>query len=500
MGIKDLNPFLEERCPACIDAIAYSDLREKRIAIDADNVLMKLMTRAYKQVVNHTDVCVRDPDHNAVIRIWLGHLKNEILKFLNYGITPIFVFDGKYIDEKSATQLKRREDRKKTLDAAEKLKAEMRLLDPLEITPQMVKKLREKMQNLGTVLSEDKELVKRLLKSLGIPVLIATGEGEKLCAMLCIEGKVDAVLSTDTDVIAMGCPILLTGEEVYVTSTKTGNRERGMKCTKFKPILKALNLEYSSFLDLCIMGGCDFNRNIPRIGIITAYDKHINIYKSIDNLTLDSEKISILNHIRCREIFKLEKSVDICQIIPFPSLNVNTDFTLYLFSQNNANPMEGDTKELVEVLEGYGVEVKDWIDSFRDAYKFLPQPSEICIPKYPSLAASRMKINVKSSPSCISSDSGNSNEKEEIQKEQEEKTPDTIETVLAAGVVGAPIFGAHASPEKMKPSDVKAIANHQYLKYMEKSKGIIPPIPLTSESSNPQTIPTKRVFKLNIKA
>ncbi len=52
MGIKSLNPFLKEKCPEAFKDLPYSYFRGKRVAVDSDNVLRKLMSRAHKEVVN----------------------------------------------------------------------------------------------------------------------------------------------------------------------------------------------------------------------------------------------------------------------------------------------------------------------------------------------------------------------------------------------------------------------------------------------------------------
>jgi len=193
MGIKNLNPYLKKECPEAFKDIPYSYFKGKRIAVDSDNILMKLMSRSHKEVVNMTNVCAEEPDRKLILERWLGHIKDEILKFLKFGITLIFVFDGAYIDEKSATQLKRRSEKQKRINEASELKKKILETDILERTPQMITELRKKMHHLGSIKTEEKELIFKFLSQIGFPVLYATGEGEKLCAMLCIEGKVDGV-------------------------------------------------------------------------------------------------------------------------------------------------------------------------------------------------------------------------------------------------------------------------------------------------------------------
>ena len=192
MGISNLNQYLKKECPEAFKDIPYSYFKGKRIAVDSDNILRKLMSRAHKEVVNVTNVCVEEPDRKLILERWFGHVKDEIVKFLKYGITLIFVFDGAYIDEKSDTQLKRRAEKEKRVKEASELKAKIMELDELERTPQMITELRKKMHHLGTIKPDEKKLISDILSQIGFPVLYATGEGEKLCVMLAIEGKVSA--------------------------------------------------------------------------------------------------------------------------------------------------------------------------------------------------------------------------------------------------------------------------------------------------------------------
>ena len=360
MGIKNLNAFVKEKAPNAFRDVPYSFFRGKRVAVDSDNVLRKLMARAYKQIVNRTDVCTQEVDRKQVKDLWLQHVKDEISKFLRFGITLLFVFDGSYIDEKSATQTKRKDAKKKMIKEAEDMKKKVLEVDELERTPQMVTELRKKMHHLGNILPEEKDLICELLKQLGFPVLFATEEGEKLCAMLCIEGYVDAVYSRDTDVVAMGCPISF-GEEAGWINVN-GKSEMAIKCCFFADILPGLKMEYPTFLDLCIMCGCDFNSNIRLIGVVKAY-KLLLEYKSIDNLPskFDQSK-EILNHMRCREIFGRQKAADICQIEIVNNLDLSA--------------LE---KVNLALFEKHGI--SEWISDLKILYKMFTVPSDILIEK-----------------------------------------------------------------------------------------------------------------------
>ena len=371
MGIKSLNPFLKEKVPAAFQNIPYSYFKGKRVAIDSDNVLRKLMSRAHKEIVNQTDVCSEEPDRSLIVQRWLIHIKDELRKFLHNGITPIFIFDGAYIDAKSKTQLKRREDKQKKLKEAEDLKCQILQLDELERTPQMVTDLRKKMHHLGYIKPDEKELIINIFKSLGIPVLFATEEGEKLCAMLNIEGKVDAVYSRDTDVVALGAPLSFGEDAGWIYNPESKRTEMSLKCTVFRPILSTLKMEYETFLDLCIMSGCDFNDNIYRVGVNTSY-KLLKTYKNIDRLP-EKYKKDVLNHTRCREIFKREKAQDICQTEIILNIDMNKDYD-------------------IQMLKEYGV--SDWVNDVLSLYSNFPIPSNTFIEKPPSYSASRVNLRI----------------------------------------------------------------------------------------------------------
>ena len=403
MGIKGLNAFLRKKSPSCFIELPSSYFQGKRVAIDSDNVLFRFKCRAWKEIVDQTDVTTQSIDEDLVRKRFIYHVKYYLIGLLKTGVTPIFVTDGEYIMEKSKTQLKRREDKQKLIRDAKNMKSSILELDELDRTPSMITDLRKKMHHLGSLSREDKDIVLDILSAVGIPVLRATGEGEQLCAMLCIEGKVDAVYSRDSDLTAFGCPLTINEPSGYIYNEQTKLTEEGYKCTTFKPVLRDLQMEYQCFVDLCIMSGCDFNDNIPHLGVGKSYNlliKHNSIDELPDNLHRRStcvkhetckriteefeNQIDCLNHVRCREIFKHQPSSEICQDEIILDINVVID-------------------ELRDRLQTYGAE--DWIKDVVPLYKDLPRPSNDIIEKRPSLQRSKLKLNIiglkKSSPKYV---------------------------------------------------------------------------------------------------
>ncbi len=190
-------------------------------------------------------------------------------------------------------------------------------------------------QQILVVSPEDFALTKELFDILKVPYYQAPLEAETTCADLCKRSLVAAVLSEDTDVLAYGAPVFLSKID-----TATDN------CVQINhsTLLEGLELTYDEFLDLCIMCGTDYNKNIFRIGPEKAY-KLIKQYRNIDEIAKRTKHdISILNHIRGRELFKEYEQFDV--VIPYCGAP--------------------DFEKLVQFMERYKIRVN--LESLRKAF------------------------------------------------------------------------------------------------------------------------------------
>lgn len=112
----------------------------------------------------------------------------------------MWVFDGKPPDLKSRTLEKRKENR----DKAEEEKGEA-FEDGDEFKMQ---KMAQRTVKVSKNMVED---AKRLIKSMGFPIIQAPGEAEAFCAYLTKCGKAYATVSEDMDSLTFGSPILIRG-------------------------------------------------------------------------------------------------------------------------------------------------------------------------------------------------------------------------------------------------------------------------------------------------
>ena len=134
---------------------------------------------------------------------------------------------------------------------------------------------------------------KELLEKSGIPYCTAPEDAEKYCAFLQKNGLVDYTVTDDTDASTFGCPIILkTSVNKSITEINTN------------VILQRFGMTRDSFVDFCILSGCDYTDSIPQIGPITAFNlikKHGSIEEILKVLNKEATNF---NYVVSRKIFK----------------------------------------------------------------------------------------------------------------------------------------------------------------------------------------------------
>lgn len=325
MGIQSLHKFLRNKCPSVYQEVHISKYSFKKVAIDISLYLFK-----YKTIFGDA---------------WLSAFINLVSCMRRNNIHCVFIYDTGSPPEKQNEKKERSEARDKIeqkvydlesaldhfhntseilpilLEFNKKRTTMKRLLTKKESSiniHEITQEIQKVKSQLVSITSADFEKTKKLFDILKVPYFQAPLEAETMCSDLCISGQVDAVISEDTDVLAYGSPIFL---------TKLNTKDDTCIEINYSNILELLELTSDQFLDLCIMCGTDYNKNIFRIGPEKAY-KLIKEYESIDFI---SEKgnidVSILNHNRSRELFrKYQKSVIDIPYCGEPNFNILEEF------------------------------------------------------------------------------------------------------------------------------------------------------------------------------
>jgi flap endonuclease-1 len=179
---------------------------------------------------------------------------NRTIRFMNEGLKPAFVFDGKAPNMKSGELQKRREKRKK---AEEELKKASEADNVEEMDKQS--------KRLARAGKKENDDCKRLLELMGVPVILAPMEAEAEASALAKAGKVWATGTEDMDALTFATPILIR-KLTFANSTKGALIQQ----IDYKKAVEGLGLTHEQFVDLCILLGCDYCDTVRGIGPKTA--------------------------------------------------------------------------------------------------------------------------------------------------------------------------------------------------------------------------------------
>jgi 5'-3' exonuclease len=356
MGIKDLSNFLRGKCNSCFSRVSLSNYRFKKIAID-----LPIYLYAYKRNANTSTNPKR----------WILMLAEMMAAFRVNDVHPVIIFEGRSPPEKADERVKRNalkekseeivfdlqhdlelfyttsEISEKLLDLNKKLllSSSKRFIDKSNISATNVfdiklveDKIKKMKANIITFEPSDFDDCKRLFDSLKVPYYTAPHEAETMCYDLYKKGLVDEILSDDTDVLAYGVNSVLTKFDIASQSFVKIDGQ---------VILQELQFTYAKFLDFCVLCGCDYNKNIFRIGPEGAF-KLLKSYDTIEAIEESGIDTTVLKYPLTRSMFTNHIPSDVtnvsyCDSPNFEELrelfmycNIDTDFS-NLCSKFSAN-------------------------------------------------------------------------------------------------------------------------------------------------------------------
>lgn len=263
MGIKGLPNYLTNNTTGAVRSYQISACKDWKVAVDSSLLIYQIVT-AVRSGGNET------VNANGELTSHLTGICRKVLGFLANRITPIFVFDGKSPDIKRVTTEIRAANCKKACD---KLTA----LDPQseEYNKHHARAFHASPENF--------EEARILLSLLGIPYINAPGEADIVCSWLASrrgeDGKrhVVGVATEDSDMLPLGARYLFKNMLQAVTS-----REE-FTLISLSRALKELDVTMEQFVDICVLLGTDFNKNIKGVGPV-AVAKLMKQYGSLEKI------------------------------------------------------------------------------------------------------------------------------------------------------------------------------------------------------------------------
>ncbi|MBY9002516.1 MAG: flap endonuclease-1 [Candidatus Lokiarchaeota archaeon] len=270
MGIK-INELVKD----VRKTISFENLLNKKISIDAFNSIYQFLA-----IIRQRDgTSLMDLEGNVTSH--LSGLFYRNIKFLEYNIKPIYVFDGKPPELKLNTINERRK-----IKAAAKEK----MIEAQE--SEDFKEARKFAQLTSKLDSNMIEESKLLLKHMGIPVVDAPSEGEAQSAYLVNRGDAWASASQDYDTLLFGSERFLRNFSVNrskkVRDTTISLDIEYISLSKF---LDNLGITREQLIDMGILIGTDFFPGIKGIGQHKAFDL-IKKHESLENMLKNNVQVS----------------------------------------------------------------------------------------------------------------------------------------------------------------------------------------------------------------
>lgn len=204
----------------------------------------------------------------------------DTLLSLNYSLTMIM--DKKAQKEKSAVVEQRKEVRAENRAEAKELESiidseAFDTLDP-DVKDILTNTLLHKQKGAWQLTTEHTQWFYDMLSSKGIPLIYAKEEADAELA----RGDFDCVISSDSDMIVLGCPCLLV--------PKKGKHGIEHDLYRYTDVKKALGFDGERLYELAFLAGCDVQpKSIVDIDTASSW---LRFYGSLETIALKKKEIT----------------------------------------------------------------------------------------------------------------------------------------------------------------------------------------------------------------
>jgi 5'-3' exonuclease len=314
MGIHGLSEYLKKEAPEYVQQVDVCALGIRRVAIDGHQWMTMTTKKVIAEAYDQEDDPWRDLSPEKVhtcLQAWLRQALYSTCSWLELGMEPVWVFDGPAPAAKAACKEARASDRAKAAARLEELRTSATTsvvvggVGNAWLVPATNGDIRAKIlslrQQLVSLQPGWQDRLVEVLTTAGVPWVLGSTEGEKVACMLWRSGAVDAVVSNDTDCLVYGCDRVITSPR----AVRVGG-EVLMSLYARPYILEFLELTDDQFVEFCIACGCDYNKNVPKVGPVKVHDLmrthgSIQAWPSVyKNIPLET---ACLNVEECKRLF-----------------------------------------------------------------------------------------------------------------------------------------------------------------------------------------------------
>jgi flap endonuclease-1 len=263
LGVKIGDIIPEE----AVEKSSLQKLSGKSVALDTYNILYQFIAT------------IRGPDGRPLmdrrgrITSHLSGLFFRTVNFLEEGLLPVYVFDGRPPELKRKTIERRRELRMEALEEYEKALAAKDF--------EAARRYAQRAASLEAYMVESSA---DLLKAMGVPYVMAPAEGEAQAAYMASKGSVYASGSQDMDSLLFGSPRLVRNLSI-VGRRKLPRRNEYVEVEPeiihLQKLLESLEITREQLVDIGLLVGTDYSPQVKGVGPKTAL-KIVKEYGSLE--------------------------------------------------------------------------------------------------------------------------------------------------------------------------------------------------------------------------
>jgi len=129
-------------------------------------------------------------------------------------------------------------------------------------------------KRIDVVCPRDYTVLDVVMTACGYTTWLARDEGEAAAAYLYKTGQVDGVISDDFDVLPLGVGLFIRNYGNYY------DHKRVCEAVYLNAVLRAIQLPFDQFLQMCVLCGSDFTEHLKGMGPVKAR-KTLGIYKDL---------------------------------------------------------------------------------------------------------------------------------------------------------------------------------------------------------------------------
>ncbi|CAI7577225.1 unnamed protein product [Penicillium glandicola] len=259
MGIKGLHGLLKSIQKPC----HIKNFNGQTLGVDA-----------YGWLHRGTVACSVDLVLDNPTRKHIDFVLNRVRMLLFFGVKPYLVFDGDNLPSKAGTEQDRYRRRQESKALGLELQRKGRMPEAyqefqkaVDVTPYMARQLIEE------------------LKQMNVQYVVAPYEADAQLVYLEQQGDIHGIISEDSDLLVFGAKRLISKLDQHGECIEI-NRAEFTACRE----VSLVGFSDPDFRNMCILSGCDYLANIPKLGLKTAYRiirKHRNVEKALRMLQFE---------------------------------------------------------------------------------------------------------------------------------------------------------------------------------------------------------------------